>query len=293
MLRVVGIILAVYLAILVLFIALTYLVLALDRRRNAAARLWRAAFREILWASWIELLIPFGLLFWPWWWKKPMSEKERDDGELPVIFLHGYGQTKADYYVMGTRFRASGRGRLFAFNYWYPGPVRRSAARLARKVEKVKALTGASQVHLIGHSLGGLVSRYYVERMNGSVHVRTLVAIASPWAGTDMARFDITPVSRDLCPESVVMKELGPANPPGKVAYRAAWSYADELVIPSESSSLKGAGEEFVVYDQGHLTLLATKSVAEKVLRWLKESEQPLNREQISPLIPPAEGKPI
>lgn len=40
--------------------------------------------------------------------------------------------------------------------------VRRSAAQFGRSVEQVREETGAEQVHVVGHSLGGLVARYYV-----------------------------------------------------------------------------------------------------------------------------------
>jgi len=46
--------------------------------------------------------------------------------------------------------------------------VRLSARQLGQMVE---SLPTARPVMLIGHSLGTLVSRYYVERLGGSRHV--------------------------------------------------------------------------------------------------------------------------
>ena len=45
-------------------------------------------------------------------------------------------------------------------------------------------VTGAQQVHVVGHSLGGLVARYHVQRLSGDARVHTLVALGTPHQGT-------------------------------------------------------------------------------------------------------------
>ncbi|HRE29847.1 MAG TPA: hypothetical protein PK954_24610, partial [Anaerolineales bacterium] len=64
-----------------------------------------------------------------------------------------------------------------------------SARKLGRFVEtqlpKWRAWSGASdaQVILIGHSMGGLVARFYVEALGGWKHCRALITIGSPHRG--------------------------------------------------------------------------------------------------------------
>lgn len=57
------------------------------------------------------------------------------------------------------------------------GDVRSAADELAHHVDRICAATGAHQVHLVGHSAGGLVARYYVQRM-GAMPGYTR---SSPW----------------------------------------------------------------------------------------------------------------
>lgn len=74
------------------------------------------------------------------------------------------------------------RGKdFFEFAYDWRQDVRISARQLGQMIE---ALPLSQPVVLIGHSLGTLVSRYYVERFKGSRHVERLVLMGGPHAGT-------------------------------------------------------------------------------------------------------------
>ena len=78
---------------------------------------------------------------------------------------------------------------FYAFPYDWRRDNRVSARKLGRFVEtqlpKWRAWSGArdAQVILIGHSMGGLVSRYYVEALGGWKHCRALITIGSPHRG--------------------------------------------------------------------------------------------------------------
>ena len=60
-------------------------------------------------------------------------------------------------------------------------------AQLVTQIEDILAQTGASQVHLIGHSQGGLDARY-VAGMRPDL-VRSVTTVASPHKGADLAGF--------------------------------------------------------------------------------------------------------
>ncbi|WP_157268014.1 esterase/lipase family protein [Azohydromonas aeria] len=60
-----------------------------------------------------------------------------------------------------------------------------NAAALQRYVEGVRRLTGAQQVDLLAHSMGGLVSRYYVARLMRDRAVAQLIMLGSPHGGSD------------------------------------------------------------------------------------------------------------
>ncbi|NJP04451.1 MAG: alpha/beta fold hydrolase [Chloroflexaceae bacterium] len=54
---------------------------------------------------------------------------------------------------------------------------------LATLIEQVREQTGAAQVVLIGHSMGGLVAQRYIDSGTNAEHVATLITIGTPWLG--------------------------------------------------------------------------------------------------------------
>ena len=81
---------------------------------------------------------------------------------------------------------------------------------LATAIEKLTAESGYEKVHVIGHSLGGLITRYYVQRMGGHERVHTVVTLGTPHQGTALARAgSVLPLIRQLRPDSDLIAELG------------------------------------------------------------------------------------
>jgi len=62
-----------------------------------------------------------------------------------------------------------------------------NAAILGEYIRNVKKLTGAEQVDLVAHSMGGMISRYYIDRVMKERDVAQLIMLGSPAAGTDCA----------------------------------------------------------------------------------------------------------
>ena len=87
--------------------------------------------------------------------------------------------------------------------------VRAAAAQLAEEVEELVAETGYERIHVVGHSLGGLIARYYVTRLGGDERVHTLVTLGTPHGGTytRVRRADHADAAR-LRPGSGLMREL-------------------------------------------------------------------------------------
>jgi pimeloyl-ACP methyl ester carboxylesterase len=107
----------------------------------------------------------------------------REQAFPPVVFVHGNGDTAALWTTTVWRFESNGwpRERLFALDA--PFPLARSEdakpqegrtgtaehmAQLAAEVERVRKLTGAGRVVLVGNSRGGNAIRNYVRNGGGA-----------------------------------------------------------------------------------------------------------------------------
>ncbi|MEZ4606942.1 MAG: hypothetical protein R2865_09135 [Deinococcales bacterium] len=47
-------------------------------------------------------------------------------------------------------------------------------------LQRLKVLTGAPQVDIVAHSMGGLISRYYIAKLMGDVDVAQLIMLGTP-----------------------------------------------------------------------------------------------------------------
>ncbi|MEW2413585.1 alpha/beta fold hydrolase [Streptomyces sp. NPDC046866] len=191
-----------------------------------------------------------------------------------VLLLHGFSDNRSVFVVLRRTLAAGGLRQVEAYNYSPFTRDLRSAARgLARRVEELCERTGREQVDLVGHSLGGLVGRYYVQRLGGDSRVRTLVTLGTPHSGTRVAPFmDAHPLVRQVRPGSAVMAELRAPAPGCRTRCVAFWSEFDELMDPTGTARLEHPdlqAENILVTGIGHLALAAHPAVAAAVRRAL------------------------
>jgi len=185
---------------------------------------------------------------------------------VPVILVHGYFQNRVDFIVIARGLRRAGLGPLYGFNYPWMAPVSENAARLAVFAERVRTESGAAAVDLVCHSMGGLVA---VEAMRShALPVRRCVTVASPhagvlWRGPILGRSGI-----DLRSGSTLVKSHGEYRAAAKVLSLA--STHDNVVHPNTSSQLKArGGEDVIVGEMGHLSILFARSTVDAVVGFL------------------------
>jgi len=86
----------------------------------------------------------------------------------PILLVHGMIDNRSIFTLLRRGLRRRGFGRVVSINYSpMTADVRLAAAWLAEEVESLVAETGYERIHVIGHSLGGLIARYYVTRLGG------------------------------------------------------------------------------------------------------------------------------
>jgi triacylglycerol esterase/lipase EstA (alpha/beta hydrolase family) len=227
-----------------------------DRPTNAL----RIALAEWGMALIVSALRPAG--FWP-------LPGATNRGPRPIVMLHGYAMNRANFVVLARRLAAAGLGPIYGFEYWTLGRTSRAARQLAEFVAQVCKSTGASEVDLIGHSMGGVVARYYVAFAGGDDAVAHLVTLGSPHLGSELSAYGIGHARRELVAGSQLLDRLAAAPAPARTKVTAIWSRADALVPGSTQRPLPGA--ETVMFDTvGHLGLLASTAVVSEIVARLK-----------------------
>ncbi len=194
----------------------------------------------------------------------------RSHGPRPIIVLHGYAMNRANFLALAYRLRRAGLGPVLGFEYWTLGRVAAGARQLGWFVDEVRAATGAAEVDLIGHSMGGVVARYYVTIAGGDRFVHRVITLGSPHAGTDLGALGLGHPARELVLGSRLLQRLATAPPPVHARLTTILSEADALVPASQQPEVLGA-ERLVFQDLGHVSLLGSRRVAREIIERLGE----------------------
>jgi len=179
------------------------------------------------------------------------------NARYPVLLVHGYASTGDAWAPLRRALAEAGFGHVVSLNYnsFATDPVAVSA-ELAHQALRALAAAGAPRVHLIGHSLGGLIVRYALEA-NAVLGVRTAsaVTIASPHRGVHLARIAPGRCARIMYrgPRSARPE----ADAPRAVRWLAYYSDGDR-VVPSASARLddpRYGAANLLIPGCGHLTI--------------------------------------
>ncbi|MEU5662789.1 esterase/lipase family protein [Streptomyces longwoodensis] len=188
-------------------------------------------------------------------------------GPPPVVLLHGFIDNRSVFVLLRRSLVQHGRHRVESLNYSpLTCDIRTAAELLGRHIEEICERTGSQQVDVVGHSLGGLIARYYVQCLGGDLRVRTLVTLGTPHSGTRVAPLaNAHPIVRQMRPESPLIQELQAPAPGCRTRFVSFWSDLDHLMDPLESACVDHPdlhAENVRVSGVGHLALPVHPAVA-------------------------------
>jgi pimeloyl-ACP methyl ester carboxylesterase len=243
-----------------LYPALPHVWRALSRHR-LGDRPVREAMIEWAAAALLSLARPLGFLPLP---------GATTQGPRPIIVLHGYAMNRANFVPLAYRLQRAGLGPVFGFEYWTLGRTAAAAKQLGWFIDEVRAATGATEVDVIGHSMGGVVGRYFVSLAGGDGIVRNLITLGSPHSGTEISRVGLGHPTRELVLGSALLTRLALAPPPRHTRMTVVWSRSDALVPGARQLAFPGA--EVLMYpDLGHVALLASRRIARALIERLAQ----------------------
>lgn len=242
-----------------LYPALPHALLIAERGRTLRAPV-RTALAEIAISGAAAVARPLGHLPLP---------GHHGHGPRPIILVHGFAMNRANFWLLARRLASAGLGPIYGFEYWTLGKAGVAARELAAFVDQVRTATGAAEVDVIGHSMGGLVARYFAAFVGGDGAMRHLVTIGSPHGGTPASHFGVGAARKELLTGSALVARLAAAPPLARTQLLVIWSRGDALVPSTHEARIPGA-EEIVYDDLGHLGLLISRRVAADVIARLR-----------------------
>jgi triacylglycerol esterase/lipase EstA (alpha/beta hydrolase family) len=165
----------------------------------------------------------------------------------PVLLVPGYLDLKAYFARVDRRVKALGRDTTYVALFPNIGDIRVAAGVLRAQVEEVKARTGARKVDIVAHSEGGLIARYFVQRLEGDLVVERLVTLATPYHGTVVGYLGPGLGAKQMRPGSEFLNDLNsPDQAPAGIKVTSIRAGLDEIIIPHDSPILEGAENHLV-----------------------------------------------
>jgi triacylglycerol lipase len=178
------------------------------------------------------------------------------EGRHPVLLVHGIWKTQATFKRM-SRYLTE-RGFTVHGLDLTPNDGRAGLDQLAGQVDAyVKAtFPEGAPLDLIGFSMGGLVTRYYVQRLGGIERVRRFITISAPHHGSQWARIRNLPGYLHMRPESAFLADLNSdVAMLSRLDFTSIWTPLDLMILPPSSSRLP-VGEEVLVAAPLHALML-------------------------------------
>ncbi|MGA5299354.1 esterase/lipase family protein [Nucisporomicrobium flavum] len=190
----------------------------------------------------------------------------------PVVFVHGYTGNASNWTTAESLFRAAGysSSELYAYEYNSYGDNVTNARGLATFVSQVRSRTGAAKVDIVNHSMGGLVSLWYVKQLGGAQYVSHLASLAGANHGTTSAGACLIFITcQQMYPGSSFIATLSAGDEtPGSTRYATWYSPCDGVIIPYTSTVLSGATNNYVLCEN-HITYLTDTSILTQVRTFL------------------------
>lgn len=188
----------------------------------------------------------------------------------PVVLLHGFIDNRSVFVLLRRALDRDGGRHIESLNYSpLTCDIRTAAELLGRHIEDICERTGQQRVDIVGHSLGGLIARYYVQRLCGDHRVRTVVTLGTPHSGTRAVPLaNAHPIVRQMRPGSEVLEELSAPAPGCRTRFVAFWSDFDQVMDPVATARVDHPdlmARNVQVTGIGHLALPVHPAVAAEI----------------------------
>ena len=165
----------------------------------------------------------------------------------PVLLVHGINDTGAVFNKMAFYLRQQGLS-VYTVDL-IPNNGSEVLEKLAQQVANYvnDTFEVARPVDIVGFSMGGIVSRYYIQRLGGINKVQRFITISSPHKGTIIAYGTWLAGAVQMRPNSDFINDLNSdVEMLKQLNFTSIWTPYDLMILPATSSRL-GIGKEVTI----------------------------------------------
>ncbi|VGO12869.1 hypothetical protein PDESU_01423 [Pontiella desulfatans] len=199
--------------------------------------------------------------------------------KIPVLFIHGSSGHPGIWKPVVENLDPEKYQPWLAF---YPSGMRLDTLGkgYAGFIDELRLKHGFGQIHVVGHSMGGLVARSMVQhyaRLSNRARIPMFVTFATPWEGHSGARAgvryapDVVPCWYDMVPGSAFLRNLEEQPLPAETGHHLFFAYRGKATLAMKhvnndgvvtlrsqlSSRIQAGATRVVGIDADHVEILS------------------------------------
>lgn len=175
----------------------------------------------------------------------------------PVLLIHGINDTAKIFRRMRTHLEARG-WEVHAISL-SPNNGDAGLDELALQVDRYveSTFSHSRSIDLVGFSMGGIICRYYLQKLGGLARVDRFITLSSPHNGSLMAYLRWNIGCEQMRPNSPFLRDLNrQLDQLNQVQFTSIWTPMDLMILPATSSSLP-IGTEIKIPVLGHAWMVS------------------------------------
>jgi pimeloyl-ACP methyl ester carboxylesterase len=184
-------------------------------------------------------------------------------GDDVVVLVHGFLASAGVFRPLSARLQRETGARVASFTHAPGVRIGYIARRLGALVER---LPRKARITVVGHSIGGLAARWYVQELGGHARVARTISLASPFGGIDVPQLLI---GADLHTQSAVLERLRSRAHVHGVPHTSIVG-AEDTLVEGVGTACLGFGDVVVLPERGHNGLLFCERAAAVVIDRVK-----------------------
>ena len=203
--------------------------------------------------------------------KTYLRPRGRPEGR-PILLVHGFLSFASTWHYHRARLVEAGLGPVYCLNIGSFQSIAVYAEKMRAKVKEIERETGRSDLDLVGHSKGGLVSSYYTAHFakRDGVQIKRLITLGSPLNGSPVAPYFPGYDAKEMSPGHPFLEKLQDAvNQFRETEVTHIGSLTDELVPLASSLPEKDKWPHRMIDGEGHIGILFSRAVAEEIRKAL------------------------
>ncbi|WP_299805731.1 alpha/beta fold hydrolase [uncultured Shewanella sp.] len=185
---------------------------------------------------------------------------------MKVVLVHGIFNTGHVMRVLQKRLQASGHECFSPTISPFDGRhgIEHAAKELGQQIDAIFGVD--ANIVLVGFSMGGIVGRYYMQRLNGARRVSQFFSLSTPHNGSYLAYLPYPSKGiKQLRPNSDLLVELAKSEAVLEgVKLYSYWTPIDFTIVPSSSSCWRVAeNKSFIIIL--HLSVIFSRRIAKEI----------------------------